>query len=86
MVLYRVISVFVFRWNRLITLCDRHKKIGLALEITADLPSSEVMERWYGEPVRAAFISTSVFMTNKKGFPVLSKEHQKVIKRLFKVS
>ncbi|KAK2156327.1 hypothetical protein LSH36_216g04041 [Paralvinella palmiformis] len=72
-------------WNKLRTLCDTSKKIGLALEITADLPPSEIMDRWYGEPVKAAIISTSVFMTNKKGFPVLSKEHQKIIKRLFKL-
>ena len=39
----------------------------LALEISAELPSEEELERWYGEPVKAAILPTSLFLTNKKG-------------------
>jgi hypothetical protein len=42
-------------------------------EITADLPSREVLRRWLGEPVKAIILPTSIFLTNRKGFPVLSK-------------
>ena len=67
------------------TMCDSHKRVGLALQITADIPPSDVLERWYGEPIKACFVPTSIFLTNRKGFPVLSKAHQTVIQRLFKV-
>lgn len=50
------------------------------LEMTSDLPSNEEMLRWLGEPVRCLVISTSIFLTNKKGFPVLSKAHQVALK------
>ena len=75
----------VHRWNRLRTLCDTNKKLGVILEISADLPSDDVLDRWFGEPVRGAVVPTSIFLTNKKGFPVLSRPHQNLIRRLFKV-
>lgn len=74
-----------FRWNRFRTLCDSNKKIGVVLEVTADLPPDDVIDRWFGEPIKAAVLSTNLFLTNKKGFPVLSRAHQNVVKRIFKV-
>ena len=32
--------------------------------------------RWLGEPIKTLLFHTSVFLTNKKGYPVLSKAHQ----------
>ena len=52
------------------------KKVMLALEVSADLPSVEEQRRWAGEGIRFLILSTSVFQTNKKGFPVLSKALQ----------
>lgn len=49
------------------------------------MPSDAVIDKWMGEPIKAAILPTSLFLTNKKGFPVLSKAHQRVIFRLFKV-
>lgn len=57
-----------------------------AIEIGADLPSDAVIDKWLGEPIKAAILPTSIFLTNKKGFPVLSKAHQQIVFRLFKVS
>lgn len=39
----------------------------IALEISAELPSEEELKRWCGEPVKAAILPTSLFLTNKKG-------------------
>lgn len=39
-------------WNALRTKCEFNSKVQVALEITADLPSSEELKRWLGEPVR----------------------------------
>lgn len=49
------------------------------------MPSEAVIDKWLGEPIKAAILPTSIFLTNKKGFPVLSKAHQRIIFRLFKV-
>ncbi|KAG9486962.1 hypothetical protein GDO78_007037, partial [Eleutherodactylus coqui] len=72
-------------WHNFRTLCDYNKKIALAIEVGADLPGSNVIDRWLGEPIKAAILPTSIFLTNKKGFPVLSKIHQRLIFRLFKL-
>ncbi|CAH1778835.1 unnamed protein product, partial [Owenia fusiformis] len=72
-------------WNQFRTMCDGSKKLGVALELTADLPSDDIIERWLGEPVKVAILPTSIFLTNKKGFPVLSKAHQGIIKALYKL-
>lgn len=56
-----------------------------AIEIGEDMPSDAVIDKWLGEPIKAAILPTSLFLTNKKGFPVLSKAHQRIIFRLFKV-
>ena len=66
-------------------ICDHHKKLGVALELTCDLPSNDVIERWLGEPIKTVILPTKVFLTNRKGYPVLSKAHQVVVQRLFKV-
>uniref|UniRef100_A0A8D3C452 Protein arginine N-methyltransferase 5 n=1 Tax=Scophthalmus maximus TaxID=52904 RepID=A0A8D3C452_SCOMX len=72
-------------WHSLRTLCDYNKRICLAIEVAADMPSDAVIDKWLGEPIKAAILPTSIFLTNKKGFPVLSKAHQRIIFRLFKL-
>uniref|UniRef100_A0AAR2K2G9 Protein arginine N-methyltransferase 5 n=2 Tax=Pygocentrus nattereri TaxID=42514 RepID=A0AAR2K2G9_PYGNA len=72
-------------WHSFRTLCDYNKRICLAIEIGADIPSDTVIDKWLGEPIKAAILPTSIFLTNKKGFPVLSKAHQRIIFRLFKL-
>uniref|UniRef100_A0A8C7TZX8 Protein arginine N-methyltransferase 5 n=1 Tax=Oncorhynchus mykiss TaxID=8022 RepID=A0A8C7TZX8_ONCMY len=68
-----------------VTLCDYNKRICLAIEVGENMPSDAVIDKWLGEPIKAAVLPTSIFLTNKKGFPVLSKSHQKIIFRLFKL-
>lgn len=72
-------------WNTFRTLCDNNKRIGLALELSADLPEEAELQQWCGEPVKSVFLPTSLFLTNKKGFPVLSKCHQLFLQRLYKM-
>ena len=63
-------------WNRLRALCDGHPSLGVSLELTADLPPRTAMDRWFGEPVKAVVLPTSIFLTNAKGYPTLSTRHQ----------
>ena len=58
---------------------------NLALEITVDLPADKFIDRWFGEPIRAIIVPTSIFITNKKGYPALSPSHQACIRKFFSV-
>lgn len=71
-------------WHSFRSIANFEKKLSLALELTADLPDSTVIERWLGEPVKCLIVPTHLFMTNKKGFPVLPKPHQMVIRQFFR--
>ncbi|KAF7390207.1 hypothetical protein HZH68_012064 [Vespula germanica] len=68
-------------WNGFRTVCDYDKKLAIALIVSHDLPESEEIDRWLGEPVRCLILPTTLFITNKKGYPVLSKAHQILIKK-----
>ncbi len=70
-------------WNTFRTLCEHHGQLSVALDITASLPSPSSLKRWIGEPLRAAIVHTSAFLTNKRGYPCLSKRHQNFITTLF---
>ena len=39
-------------WNQLRFLCHHHMRLGVLLELGADLPSEESLQRWRGEPLR----------------------------------
>ncbi|XP_071172754.1 protein arginine N-methyltransferase 5-like [Mytilus galloprovincialis] len=72
-------------WHKFRTLCDSHKRVSVCLELTPDMPSVEVQKRWLAEPVKSCSISTSLFLTNKRGYPVLTRAHQIFILMLFKL-
>lgn len=59
--------------------------LKVILELSSDLPDVNILNKWPGEPVRAIVIPTSVFLTNKKGYPVLSKPHQLFVMKMFKL-
>ena len=42
------------------------------------------IERWFGENLKSVIVSTNLYITNQKGFPILTKPHESLIKRLFK--
>ena len=44
------------------------------------------LQRWFGEPVKAALIHVDAFQPNEQGFSVLPKLHQIYIKELLKHS
>jgi len=71
-------------WNRFHRLTGLSPNIHVALFIGADLPEESIIQRWIAEPVRAAFIPTSIFKTNRMGYPVLSWRHQSLVLLLHK--
>eukprot|EP00930_Biecheleria_cincta_P085540 TRINITY_DN74923_c0_g1_i1.p1 TRINITY_DN74923_c0_g1~~TRINITY_DN74923_c0_g1_i1.p1 ORF type:complete len:613 (-),score=106.14 TRINITY_DN74923_c0_g1_i1:28-1866(-) len=72
-------------WNRMRLLCDQNTRLQVSLELTADLPSTDMeLQRWLAEPVRSVIIPADIFLTNKQGFPVLSKRHKTFLMQLFR--
>ncbi|XP_053970427.1 protein arginine N-methyltransferase 5 [Hylaeus volcanicus] len=68
-------------WNAFRVICDYDRKLGIVLLVSHDLPEQEEIDRWLGEPVRCLIIPTTLFISNKKGYPVLSKAHQTLVKK-----
>ena len=73
-------------WNSFRLMCNMHNRVGVALEVGADLPDPIEIEQWLGEPVKILLLPASIFLTNKKGYPVLSKAHQKLLIDFFKLN
>ncbi|CAK9051866.1 unnamed protein product [Durusdinium trenchii] len=72
-------------WNALRLLCDQNPRLQVCLELTEDLPETDrELHRWLAEPVRSVIIPTDAFLTNKQGFPVLSKRHKAFLLQLFR--
>ncbi|KAK7852411.1 protein arginine n-methyltransferase 1.5 [Quercus suber] len=70
-------------WNSFRMLCEHHSQLSIALDVLSSLPSANSLGRWFGESVRAAIINTDSFLTNARGYPCLSKRHQKLITGFF---
>ncbi|GAV63636.1 PRMT5 domain-containing protein [Cephalotus follicularis] len=70
-------------WNSFRLLCEHHSQLSVALDVLSSLPSANSLGRWFGESVRAAIIHTDSFLTNARGYPCLSKRHQKLINGFF---
>eukprot|EP00898_Chlorokybus_atmophyticus_P004141 jgi/Chlat1/4728/Chrsp30S04763 len=70
-------------WNMFRSLCEHNSLLSPLLFITPSLPSQASLQRWIGESVKAAILPTTVFLTNKRGFPTLSRRHQDLVNTLF---
>lgn len=73
------------KWTKFISLVRNINKIKVALEIGPELPTIEELDRWLGEPVAALIIPSRIFVSNKKGWPVLPKRHQEFVKKMFNI-
>lgn len=63
-------------WNKFRSYSDYNGRFQLALELTADLPTPDVLLRWMGETVELLIIPTSLFITNRNNYPVLPFAHK----------
>ncbi|XP_062117161.1 protein arginine N-methyltransferase 1.5 [Humulus lupulus] len=70
-------------WNSFRLLCEHHSRLSVALDVMSSLPSLNSLGRWFGESVRAAIVNTDSFLTNTRGYPCLSKRHQRLITGFF---
>jgi protein arginine N-methyltransferase 5 len=71
-------------WNTLYASCAVNERLKLSLILNADLPDTLEWQRWLAEPVHSITISTEAFLTNRSGYPVISKAHQQFLHRFMK--
>jgi len=72
-------------WNTVQTLTNYHSRLSVALQIPKDLPSKELSRQWFAEPVRILLCGADIFLPNNKGYPVLTKAHQRLLNSFMKV-
>ncbi|KAJ2546356.1 hypothetical protein EV175_005632, partial [Coemansia sp. RSA 1933] len=64
------------RWNRVRQACNHDARLQLLLEIDASPEDAVDTSQWRAEPVQIVQIPTTLFTTNKTGYPVLTRAHQ----------
>jgi type II protein arginine methyltransferase len=72
-------------WNTIQSLTNYHPRLSVALQLPKNLPSSALIRQWFAEPVRVLLCSAEIFLLNNKGYPVLSKAHQRLMNSFLKV-
>ena len=70
-------------WHHVRALCGHSTKLGVLLVVPITLADASPVDRWLGEPVKAVLLPTAAFLTNRKGFPVLSRPHQDLLAKVF---
>lgn len=66
-------------WNNFRSYSDFNSRIKVALELSGDIPYTEEIKRWLGEPVQCLIIPSSIFIVNNANYPVLPKLIQELI-------
>ena len=63
------------RFLELKQLCEHSVFLYVMISLGADLPDRRIIDRFYSENMYAVQLPVSAFISNQKGFPVLSKVH-----------
>ncbi|KAI9259927.1 PRMT5 arginine-N-methyltransferase-domain-containing protein [Sporodiniella umbellata] len=72
------------RWNKLRTMTAYNTKLGVALEVRPHLPI-ESLHIWLSEPVRVLLLPGNLFINNRSGYPVMTKDHQQFVRTMMHV-
>lgn len=67
-------------WDQFRSCADTDKKLNLALVVGREEMDEKRLQRWLGEPVRCLVLPTSIFLANKRGFPVLPRVVQATLR------
>lgn len=72
-------------WDVIRSVCGYSPRLSLALDLSLPLPvSSGVLSRWSTEPCYQIFLPATSFISNAKGYPVLTKLTQNFLRNTFK--
>lgn len=72
-------------WHVIENVCQYNPRITLALDLSAPLPQPFALQRWISEPVSHIWLPARAFLSNAKGYPVLSKASQSLLRSLMNV-
>ena len=63
-------------WSTFHSLTGFHRNTAVALELSPELPSDELLERWLSEPIGALLIPITLFQTTADGELSLPHRHR----------
>lgn len=69
-------------WQTIESICQYDSRLSLALDLSAPLPASFALQRWPSQPVSHIWLPARAFLSNAKGYPVLSKACQTLLRSL----
>ena len=69
-------------WDNIRYLTNHDNKLFVALEIPEN--NIEMIKLWAAEPVKAILLPMRLFIENKNGYPVLSRQHQELLMLLWR--
>ncbi|KAH8601327.1 PRMT5 arginine-N-methyltransferase-domain-containing protein [Bisporella sp. PMI_857] len=72
-------------WNVIRSVCKYNSRLSVALALPRQMPTESLQSRWFAEPLRMLSFSTSTFLKNKGGHPVLSKAHQQLLSKYMRL-
>lgn len=73
------------RWLELKHLVEHSIYLSVMIVLGSDLPDRKIIDRFFGEKLYAVQLSTSSFLSNQKGQPVLSKAHKVICQEFMKI-
>lgn len=71
-------------WETLQTLCGYDPRLHVALDLSMPLPPATSIARWNAEPVSLLWLPSTSFLANARGYPVLSKSAQSLVRQLIR--
>ncbi|KAG8812619.1 methyltransferase protein, partial [Serendipita sp. 399] len=70
-------------WDVIRTICGYNPRLSLTLDLSLPLPNSAgILSRWATEPCHHIFLPATSFISNAKGYPVLTKATQGFLRSL----
>ncbi|MCO5608374.1 hypothetical protein L7F22_062583 [Adiantum nelumboides] len=72
-------------WRVIEGVCQYSSRLSVSLDLSAPLPMSFALQRWTSEPVSHVWLPSRAFLSNAKGYPVLSKASQSLLRALITV-
>lgn len=70
-------------WNDFRGNANTERRLNLALTVSKDQVDDQKLKRWLGEPVKCLILATNLFLVNKKGYPVLPKNVQSLVRQFY---
>jgi protein arginine N-methyltransferase 5 len=72
-------------WNLIRDVCKYNSRLSVALALPRSIPGPAIQTRWFAEPLRLLTFSEASFVTNTRGYPVVTKAHQALLTKYMRL-